>query len=201
MHTAAGLLSVATLGGPVALLHALCPASFSCHSADRVSRLHGILSPSTEPETTKGTQREIHLEVQMAVGHLLKISQSMVPGCVHSLGLPLWGPRCSVKRDCISDGQKQVCRAHVPFLSEYRPALSQHLSTWLTAVPTRDKNSRALQDVLVRLIQNKLNHSSKMLVPVPIYHWRDHTFCLYLLSLCLMPGGLGMIINNSPFYA
>ena len=50
------------------------PISFSCHAAGKVSSLLDILSPSTELEYIKRAQEKIHLDVQVAAGHLLKIT-------------------------------------------------------------------------------------------------------------------------------
>lgn len=101
--------------------------------------------------------------------------------------------------DSISAGQEQVCRAPC-VLIRILPCALPALINPLTAVPTQDMDSRELPDVLFGLIQNKLYQSLKMLVPVPICHWRGHTFCLSLLNFCLMTGYPGMGTNNSPFY-
>lgn len=99
------------------------PIFFSCHSVDRVSSLLDILSPSTELEHIKWAQKKIHVDVQVALGHLLKISKPL--GSSTNLAL-LCGVSAALLSDCISDSQSRSAGAPCSSYQDYHE-LPQHL--------------------------------------------------------------------------
>ena len=155
------------------------PTFFNCHSVDRVSSLLDILSPSTEPENIKWTQRKMHSEVQVAVGHLLKISTFMAPR-VCALTWPnfvgSW-VSCYVTAS-VRDKSRSAGPPHRSHQNTAMSSPSTYKARLTHQCQRVTRTARLLHDFLVGLALHKRYRSLERRVPVFTYHWRHRSFCL-----------------------